>query len=284
MKTHRVPAKRATKALARRKTDASFTTTKGGTGKRKEGADKMTPITGLISNSFVPAFNRMSYNACLRYGQAVINLTAATSLANAYVFSVNGLFDPSVTGGSLQPAGFAQLMLSYDHYVVTKARASVIFTNNGTSSAIVSLRVNDDATVTTDPSNLLELPQEQIVFLDPAAGYGSSKTLSIDCDVAAYNGIGKSILSDPVFRGDVVSNPTEQSYFHCGVFAVKGGTADVYLTVVIDYYATFQEPRVLSPSLTKTLTSLVKRDALLHKEEESKRAGFQRDLLTMDFK
>jgi hypothetical protein len=237
----------------------------------KEGGPRTSPITGLISNSFIPAFNKLSYNGRLRYGAASINFTAGVALVGNYFYSANGLFDPSVTGGSLQPAGFSQLMLSYDHYVVTKSRCSIIFTNNSSTPAIVSLRIDADTTGTTDPNNLLEMPQENIVFLDPANSYGSTKTLVVDCNIAAFNGIGNSILSDTLFRGDVVSNPTEQSYFVASAFGLKGGSADVFMNVVIDYWATFQEPRELNPSLQKQLLTVVRKDALLKKEEETKR-------------
>jgi len=236
----------------------------------KEGGPGLVPINGLITNSFIPAFNKLSYNGRLRYGAAGLQFTGLTGAVGNYFFSANGLFDPNVTGGSLRPAGFDQLMLSYDHYVVTKSRCNVVLTNNNTNPVVVCLRVDADATATTDPNNLLEQPQAQIVTLEPSGAYGSTKTLTLDCDVARFNGLpGRQILSDPVFRGDVASNPVEQSYFVLSTYGVKLDTSIVNFQVVIDYWATFQEPRELSPSLSSSLIRFVREDAILKKNEAS---------------
>jgi hypothetical protein len=231
-----------------------------------EGGPKFSPVTGLVQNSFVPAFNRLSFDGRIRYGAASINMTATTGQVGTYVYTANGLFDPSISGGTLQPAGFNQLMLSYDHYIVYKSRASITFTNNTTTPVCVTLRLHSDSTGTTDPSNLLEASQEQITVLDPSTTYGSTRTLVMDCDVSVMNGLRRgTIFSDPLFRGDVLSNPQEQTYFHACCFGVKGGSADVFMNVVIDYWARFVEPRELSPSLTKTLIGVVRRDAAQEK-------------------
>lgn len=234
----------------------------------KEGGPGLVPINQLITNSFIPAFNKLSYNGRLRYGAAGLQFTATTGTVGNYFFTANGLFDPNISGGSLRPAGFDQLMLSYDHYVVTKSRCSVVLSNNGTSSVVVCLRVDADSTGTTDPNNLLEQPQAQIVTLEPQGVYGSTKTLTLDCDVARYNGLpNRQILSDPVFRGDVASNPVEQSYFVLSTYGVKLDASVVNFQVVIDYWATFQEPRELSPSLSNSLISFVREDAVRKKND-----------------
>lgn len=209
-----------------------------------------------MSNSFVPALSKPKFYGRLRYGAASLNFTASTASVGTYVFSANGLYDPNITGGSLSPAGFSQLIASYEHYTVVSSRITVIFTNNGTTPTMVGIALEPDATGSTDVNNMLELPYEQLVQLEGATTYGASKTLSMNVNLSKY--FGENVTKTTfVYRGDAVSNPTEQAYFHCKCFAVKGGTADVYMTVKIEYNAVFTEPRELSPSLTDAVLRLV---------------------------
>lgn len=217
-------------------------------------------------NTFVPALSAPKFRGRLRYGAAALNFTASTNTVGTYVFTANGLFDPNITGGALSPAGFAQLITSYGHYTVTNAHISVIFTNNGTTPAIVGIAVEADTTASTDINNMLELPYEQMVQLEAGTLYGSSKTLSMNLNLSKY--FGENVTrTTGIYRGDAVSNPTEQAYFHCKAFGLKGGSADIFMTVKIDYTAEFTEPRELSPSLSKAMLALV-----VHEEGERKKA------------
>lgn len=221
-----------------------------------------------MSNSWVPALTKPKFHGRLRYGAASLNFTAATASVGTYVFSANGLYDPNITGGSLSPAGFAQLIGSYEHYTVTQARITVIFTNNGTTPCMVGIALEPDVSGSTDVNNMLELPYEQLVQLEAATAYGASKTLSMSANLSKY--FGENVLGTTfVYRGDAVSNPTEQAYFHCKAFAVKGGTADVFMTVKIEYSAMFTEPRELSPSLQAGILRLV----IAEQKEREKREG-----------
>lgn len=195
----------------------------------------------------------------LRYGAAALNFTAATGLVGTYVFSANGLFDPNITGGALAPSGFSQLMTTYEHYVVLKSKISVIFTNNTTTPSMVGIALEPDVSGSTDPNNMLELPYSQLVQLEPSTAYGSSKTISLNVDLSRYFGenVGKATS---IYRGDSLSNPTEQAYFHCKAFGLKGGSADIFMTVKIEYSAMFHEPRELSPSLQKRILALIALD------------------------
>lgn len=209
-----------------------------------------------FSNSFVPALSKPKFFGRLRYGAAALNFTASTASVGTYVFSANGLFDPNITGGSLSPAGFSQLISSYEHYTVSHAKITVIFTNNTSSQTMVGIALEPDATGSSDINNMLELPYEQMVQLEAGPAYGSSKTLSMSVNLSKY--FGENVLkTTSLYRGDAISNPTEQAYFHCKAFNIKGSTADVYMTVKIEYSATFTEPRELSPSLQAAVLRLV---------------------------
>lgn len=197
-------------------------------------------------NTFVPAFGQTSVERQLRYGAAVLTFLSSTNQVGRYVFTANGLFDPNITGGALSPAGFASLMTFYNHYLVRRARISVIFTNNSTNPTVVGIGMSGDTSGTSDPSNQLELSKEQFTFLNPLGVDGSSKILKMSVDCEKY--FGTDTKADPTFRGDAISNPVEQVYFHLWAYAVKGGTAETYIQVIIEYDAMFFEPRDLLPS------------------------------------
>nr|UBJ26122.1 capsid protein [Red panda feces-associated circular DNA virus 9] len=207
-------------------------------------------------NTYIPAFSRTRYWGKVRFGAAAINLSSNVGQVGTYVYTANGLFDPSITGGSLQPAGFSQLMSAYEHYTVWRARISVLFTNNSASTAIVGISIEPDPTAATDTSNMLELPNTQVVNLEPSGQYGSSKTISLMCSLSKY--FGESVTkTTSIYRGDVANNPTEQAYFHVKTYGFKQDTSNVYMQVRIDYEALFTEPRELSPSLSHGIMDLI---------------------------
>lgn len=212
-----------------------------------------------IQNTFVPALTRARYFGKCRYGSAQLNFTAASGLVNTYLFSANGIYDPDITATGQTAAGFAQLMSLYEHYTVYRSTISVIFTNNSTAPAMVAISLEPDTTSSTDPSNVLELPYSQIVQLEPASSYGASKTIKLQANMSKYFGVPVTKGSE-LYRGTISANPPEQAYYHCKVFAVKGGSADVYMTVKIEYEAMFTEPRELSASLNDAIKNLVLED------------------------
>lgn len=196
-------------------------------------------------NGFIPGLIKPKWYGKFRYGAATLVMAASTSQTGTYVFTANGLFDPNLTGGALKPAGFSQLMALYDHYTVLKSKISVTFTNNTTQPVMVSLGLTASPDPTgTDTSDMLEQPYQQMVQLEPAAAYGSSKTLSMSCNLSKYFGTPVS-KSQALYRGDVGKNPDEQAYYMCRCFGLKGGSAEVYLTAVIEYDAMCTEPRAL---------------------------------------
>jgi len=210
-----------------------------------------------ITNGFVPATSSARFFGKCRYGISNISFSAPVNLAGAYVFSANGITDPNITGGSLQAAGFAQLISLYEHYTVYKSKMTIVLTNNSTTPTMVSLSLQSDVSlVTTDTANVLELPYSQIVQLEPSNSYGSSKTLSMTCNCSKYFGTPVT-KSNSLYRGDAISNPTEQVYYRLSCFGLKGSSAEVFMTVKIEYHAIFTEPRELSATLQSQIMNLV---------------------------
>jgi hypothetical protein len=191
--------------------------------------------------------------AMLRYAD-YFALTSTAGVVASYVFSCNGLYDPNITGTGHQPAGFDQMMLSYEHYVVTRSRICCTYLNTSTTTAPgVALSLEAGATPITNIQQIIEDGMVKTVRLYGAAVAGSMATLNLFCDLAKFGGVVK-ILDNPEYRGTIAANPAEQSYFHVQVWGQNGDTSVVQVEVVIEYEAWFVEPRNLSQSLRADLT------------------------------
>jgi len=231
----------------------------GSSGSNFGGAVAMINSDVGFQNFWQPTFNRERVRKKLRYGAAAIEFTAATSTLGRYVYSANGLFDPSITGGALQPAGFVQLMMSYNHYCVEYAKATIIFTNNTTTPTMVGIQVCADTTGGSDTSNALELGNTVWEDLTPSGQYGATKTLVNSIPIRKFLGV-QNLVDGQEYQGTVIANPVEQVYFHALCYGVKGGTADVFMQVKIEYDAWFLEPRELTAGLAKQMEALLMAD------------------------
>ena len=58
------------------------------------------------------------------------------------------------------------------------------------------------------------------------------------------------------YQGTILTNPAEQVYFHALAYGLKGGSAEVFMQVKIEYTSWFLEPRELSPALAKQIENL----------------------------
>lgn len=174
----------------------------------------------------------------------------ATNTAGGYVFTANGLFDPNITGVGHQPMGFDQMMLFYEHYTVTRSRITVNFWNTSTTeSVVVGISIAPDATLSTVITTLNENGMLVKKALSPNNGGDSYKcTLSITADISKING-KRDVKSENDFRGDIASNPAEQTYFHIWAYdEIVSAAKNVNFEVLIEYDAIFTEPRKMIAS------------------------------------
>lgn len=184
----------------------------------------------------------------LRYQESVLLTGSTLNLANAYVFSANGLFDPNVTGTGHQPMGFDQMMVAYNHYTVIASRIIVVFTNNTAASARVGVSISGTTTINTNYNNLLENGNIITTAITPLNVYGSSARLEKMHRPGQFQGLD-DILDDPDMRGDSASNPTEQSYFHLSIWDPNSASApQALIDVIIEYDVVFHEPKSFTSS------------------------------------
>lgn len=211
------------------------------------GAGSVSNNTGMVLR-YLPLYPfRTRRN--LIYAPSGLTTITGTATANAYVFSVNGLYDPDITGTGGQPLGFDQLMNAYNHYTVLSARIRCNITNTSTVLPLsVGVMVSGTTTITTSIEQLLEngyLTYSQLGFY---GSQGSVNQACISCDCAEFQGID-SIMSDPNMRGDAVSNPGEQMYFHvCTWNPASVVQITSLLQPIIEYDVVFSEPRKMALS------------------------------------
>lgn len=179
-----------------------------------------------------------------------ISLSTGVSVAGNYVFSANGLFDPDITGTGHQPMGFDQVMLSYEHYCVTRSVMTLNVRHTATTqSGNCGILLTSGSTPSTDYQRNLEngLLVRQRYNATPYEG--SLGTLVNKMDIAKFGSV-RNLLDNPDYKGTTAANPVEQSYYHISAWNsdnVNVGTFSI--DVMIDYEAWFFEPRDLTQSL-----------------------------------
>jgi len=190
----------------------------------------------------------------LRYYESV-SFTASGTVGG-YVFSANGLFDPNITGTGHQPMGFDQMMLSYEHYCVTKARLVLMAQNSiTTGSANVAVQIAPSNTLQTLSQQIVENGTVVLEKLNAGPQYGSVQQIRQAVVIGKYQGI-VNVIDNPDNLGTVAANPVEQEYFHIYGWTDDGTTGTVYLNVCIEYEAVFIEPKKLTQSLRDAMHQL----------------------------
>jgi len=181
----------------------------------------------------------------------------STALATTHVFIANGLYDPDITGTGIQPMGFDQMMVFYEHYTVFNARITVTFRNfSANTSPIVFLAARGDLTNIPDPVTVMETGNCISTQLMPGGVTGSLKELKLSVRVGSFLGID-DLMDSNVVRGDISSNPTEGVYFHVGCFNNETLVAgSVSCQARLEYDAVFSEARVITPSLSRMFQTL----------------------------
>jgi hypothetical protein len=191
----------------------------------------------------------------LRYSTNV-TLTSTVGVVATHVFSANGLFDPDVTSTGHQPMGFDQLMLSYEHYTVTNAHITCTFKNLTTSNPNVSISVQPSPTPVTAIDQIIEWGLIERDFLEFKGVSGSLKTIDARCSIKKVMGV-RDIIDVTDLQGSSAANPVEQTYFMVQMWDTSAINGNCIVDVIIEFTAIFTEPRVLTPSLSRTLGALL---------------------------
>jgi len=183
-------------------------------------------------------------------------LSSTSGVVSAYVYSANGLYDPDISGLGHQPMGFDQMMLSYEHYTVLSSNITFTFKNTTASNPTVAVTAAPSSTNLTNATQIVEFGGLQSTTLEIKGVSGAVQNLSLAVDVRKIEG-GRAIIDNPNLQGDAASNPAEQVYFIVYMWDNAGFSGSLNFDVVIEFLATFKEPRQLTQSLVKGMHKLV---------------------------
>lgn len=213
--------------------------------KRKTNRNFLTQTGGGLSPAFPMA---KTFKMKTRYVDIFELNPGVVGTPATKVFSLNGLYDPDITGIGHQPIGFDEIMPLYDHYTVIGARARLTFTNGDPNVAQrIILQLKDQSTTSTNISEILENGMSRWCVASKEGGGKDTCTLSINCSMNKF--FGKKTLTEHDYRGGISSNPTEQVYLHCTAAPLDGvDSIGVKCTLVIEYIAIFHEPKQLTQS------------------------------------
>lgn len=172
-------------------------------------------------------------------------LNPAAALADQYIYSCNGIYDPDITGIGHQPRGFDQVMSLYDHYVVIGAKLTLYAWNPDTTYGnMTTVHIQDDATTTTDPEDIMERRNAKMKILSSRNGGIDNAIITYQVNPNTFLGRSKP-LADPDLKGSTAANPTEQAYFVISTFGVSNtaDTGGISGRVKIEYTAVLIEPQ-----------------------------------------
>lgn len=177
------------------------------------------------------------------------NLVSAGAVPASYVYSLNGLYDPNITGTGAQPRGFDQLMQLYDHYCVIAVRVRIDWSNNLTGNPThVIAAIRDGSTTSSSLVDYVETGNTKFTTLGTEGGGNNVKSMYINVNPNKFLGRSKP-LSDPNLKGTTSNNPNEQAYLIIAAVNTDEFTnTNINALVTLEYTAVLFEPKVLTQS------------------------------------
>lgn len=174
-------------------------------------------------------------------------ITSIATVQGTYKFSCNSLFDPNVSAAGHSALYFKQVGALYDHYTVIQSKIKVSAIPYGTGNIASQLTlVIDDDTAQAYPVPYQVLEQTDAVGKTIAGGATTPTYLSRSWNAQDF--FGPSPLDQDSLHGTLTTSPAEQSYYILNFVGLTTGTAQVYITVEIEYTAIWTELKDIAPS------------------------------------
>lgn len=190
-------------------------------------------------NSILPTKFRM----LLPYGTQR-NLSTTGGIGT-HVFSVNGMYDPDISGIGHQPRGFDEVMPMYDKYNIIGFQAQMIFENQTSNDGhIVGAYISESAGSFTMVDDIIENSNTTFKKVEGQLDGGSSIVhVNVRVNPNKFLGISDPLDNDQT-KGDASNNPNRQVYLHVFAYPIDntatGGNIRVQLK--LDYVSIFTEP------------------------------------------
>lgn len=160
----------------------------------------------------------------------------------SYVYSLNGLYDPDISGVGGQPTGFDQYMALYGKYTVLKAKVIASCINyDSTTTQCCGVNIAGLPTTDTDPSVYLRNNNMGFQLLDQQGHNQSIAKFTFEVDISKLSSV--NIWTDGEFSGTASTNPENQWYLIVWNAAVDTtvNPAKCYWTTRIEYLVAFRD-------------------------------------------
>lgn len=190
---------------------------------------------------------RTQQKAHFRYNESVTLNPSAAGTA-AHIFSLNGLYDPDITGTGHQPRGFDELMPLYDHYVVIGTRVTIDFVAPASETvAVIGGAAVRDFTAGDSANGYVE--GGVVKYITVGNNNGKANRIVMNINPNQFLGRSKP-MSDPNLKGNASANPLEQAYLHVFINAplITADPGGYSAFVTLEYTAILIEPKVPTQS------------------------------------
>lgn len=184
----------------------------------------------------------ISSNSMVVYSDFARQLNPGIASVASYIYSLNGLFDPDISGAGQQPTGFDQYMALYERYTVTKVKVTIKMINNDTNRHLVGCNLAAVSAVSTDANVYLRNNNMGYNYVE-ANTNGGPTTASWSFMVDLAKVFRDDLLTNQDYSGTSAGNPNQQYYLIIWD-APADGSSDVgnsTWTVRLEYYTTFRE-------------------------------------------
>lgn len=167
-----------------------------------------------------------------------------TGISGSYIYTLNGLYDPDITGGGAQPTGFDEYMAMYNHYRVTKC--SIVCKVSLGSAVPTAFCLTPFRNAGSPPSSFRDALALGGPFGLISTSAGAAVTLSLVVDVAKWQGYNLDSIN---YAGTASANPSLLFYFGLFHESVDGSTShEVNAVFRISYTVRFYDRKPLSRS------------------------------------
>lgn len=213
--------------------------------RRKKGQKRST-YRSIVTGPNMTGINPQVYSK-LKY-TGTISRTSTSGADAFYVWSVNDIFDPDVTGTGTQPLGRDQWANFFNSYRVMGCKATITMKGGGVGVPIlIAWGPNPGITGPASTDVACQTRGWRWKLVDPT---NDKCRFSFYCRPWINIGISKSRYSDDdLFAAAIGSSPSQRTSCEVALRSADGSsTSTVILAVELVYYVRFFSPVVLAAS------------------------------------
>ena len=200
----------------------------------------------MSKSSSLPLGKTFKYRA--RYHEQAVTFTATSASPAVGVYTMNGLYDPNITGTGHQPIGYDQIMPMYEHYHVIGSKITVKCTNlDASTGGILTLNLKDSSTTSANLDEIIENGNCKSVLIGTSGSSDGTKVLTLNCNPPKF--FGRKVMQGTKYNGGISNNPADQVYCHINFQGAQNiSTVSAVMQITIVYIAILTEPKQLSGS------------------------------------